>query len=500
MTEQDMPKKLGRYEIVSPLGKGAMGIVYEGFDPTIKRRVAIKTARRELMSDTEHAEELLARFIREAQAAGALNHPNLVTVLDVGEEEGTFFIAMEFLEGEDLGKVLKRTKRIDPAQAVEICATVCDALDHAHEKGIVHRDIKPSNVVMLSDGRVKITDFGIAYLSDTTLTKDGTLIGTPYYMSPEQFTGQKVDGRADLFSVGVMLYEMITGEKPFQGEALTTVMHHVLESEPIPPHKLNVLLEECTTQVVMKALCKKPSQRYSRGRAMAKALRECLEPNPDPEVLQFGECEGGETAIISSKAVANANNATQTGVKTPDEARSGAKTLVSKVGTLPEAASGELAGEDVPEERKTAEKKKAALFVGVGTLAILIAALLYALQGPGALGPGPDVPSWGKVQVITNYPDMSLDEQPQAKITVSDDEDQILTGKWGGQATPVKLENIETVGGGVTFELAPPVTSSIVVRAMPLGGGYEPEVLQTSRAPDKPGQMYEAAFDFRRTQ
>lgn len=495
-----MPKKLGRYEIVRPLGKGAMGIVYEGFDPTIKRRVAIKTARRELMSDTEHAEELLARFVREAQAAGALNHPNLVTVLDVGEEEGTFFIAMEFLEGEDLGKVLKRTKKIEPAQAIEICATVCDALDHAHEKGIVHRDIKPSNVVMLNDGRVKITDFGIAYLSDTTLTRDGTLIGTPYYMSPEQFTGQKVDGRADLFSVGVMLYEMITGEKPFQGEALTTVMHHVLESEPIPPHKLNMFLEECTTQVVMKALCKKPSQRYSRGRAMAKALRECLEPNPDPEVLQFGECEGGETAIISSKAVADANVTTHTGVKTPVEADSGAKTQVPKVGTILEGASAELDAGDILDEKKSAGKKKTAVFWGVGALAAMLAALLYVFLAPGGAGPGPDEPSWGKVQVITNYPGMSLDEQPQAKITVSDDEDQILTGKWGGQAAPAKLENIETVGGGVTFELVPRVTGNIIVYATPLTGGYEPEKLQTFSSPDKPGQMYEAAFDFRSIQ
>ncbi len=188
-----------------------MGVVYEGRDPKIGRRVAIKTARRDVMEQSGMGDEMMARFLREAQAAGQLNHPNIITIYDADEEAGIAYIAMEFVEGEDLRDLVLRRQSLEVADIVEIGATVCDALAIAHDKGIFHRDIKPANIIMAPGMPLKIADFGIAHVSDSTLTQDGALIGTPHYMSPEQFMGQRLDGRSDLFSVAGMLYEMLTG-------------------------------------------------------------------------------------------------------------------------------------------------------------------------------------------------------------------------------------------------------------------------------------------------
>jgi serine/threonine protein kinase len=194
MADQETIKRLGRYEIVRELGRGAMGVVYEGFDPAINRRVAIKTARRDVIESSTRADELMARFLREARAAGALNHPNIVTIYDAGEEDGVAFIAMEFLDGTNLQDIIDKQKRFDTARVLEVAATVAEALHHAHEHGIVHRDIKPSNIVMLANGTIKVADFGIARVTDSRLTQEGSVIGTPHYMSPEQFMGHPVTG------------------------------------------------------------------------------------------------------------------------------------------------------------------------------------------------------------------------------------------------------------------------------------------------------------------
>lgn len=287
MSSAEMPKKLGRYEIVRELGKGAMGVVYEGRDPNIGRRVAIKTARADVMQDSPVADEMMTRFLREAQAAGVLNHPNIITIFDADVEEGIAYIAMEFVEGGDLRQLMNTRLDHDVPRAVEIAATICEALASAHDQGIVHRDIKPANVMISPRGTLKIADFGIAHVSDSTLTQDGAMIGTPHYMSPEQFMGQKPDGRSDLFSVGVILYEMLTGEKPFSGEALSTVMHHVIKTTPVPPDELNFNVSPVLGQVVMKTIAKRPAGRYADGRAMAAALRESLKDHPDPAVLQL---------------------------------------------------------------------------------------------------------------------------------------------------------------------------------------------------------------------
>ena len=286
MAEHPEPTHLGRYEIVRTLGKGAMGIVYEGRDPNINRRVAIKTARLDVMAASGMADEMMTRFLREAQAAGALNHPNIITIYDAGEEDGVAYIAMEFLEGGDLREFLDSRKRLGISEVVEIGATLCEALAAAHEQGIIHRDMKPANIMMPRTGPIKIADFGIAHVSDSNLTQEGALIGTPHYMSPEQFMGQKLDGRSDLFSVGVILYEMLTGEKPFTGEALSTVMHHVIKTDPVPPSELNFAVSDALSQVMVKAMSKRCNQRYRNGHVMAAALREALKENPDPNVLE----------------------------------------------------------------------------------------------------------------------------------------------------------------------------------------------------------------------
>ncbi len=302
MQEQAHPDRFGRYEIVRQLGEGAMGVVYEGRDPKLGRRVAIKTARHELMSSGAMTEELMHRFLREAQAAGALNHPNIVTIYDVGEDGGVSYIAMEYLEGSDLRDVIAVRQRFSGEEFVNLGAVIAEALSAAHAQGIVHRDVKPANIFLQADGRVKITDFGIARVSDSTLTQEGTLIGTPHYMSPEQFMGQRVDGRSDLFSVAVILYELLTGEKPFSGEAISTVMHQCLKVIPIPPEELNFAVPKPLGDVVMKAMNKRPDGRYPDGRALAAALRESLKPSPNPSVLGFtpAALEGERTVIVPS--------------------------------------------------------------------------------------------------------------------------------------------------------------------------------------------------------
>ena len=286
--------KLGKYQIRRTLGKGAMGIVYEGFDPVIERTVAIKTILPSQLRGDEFA-EVMARFKREAQAAGRLNHPGIVAVYEYGEdipqdindEEATLmalpansqpaqrvaFIAMEFVKGRELRDYFEHDERFPIAEVVRIMTEMLDALDHAHSQGVVHRDMKPANLILLENGRVKVADFGIARVEKSELTQTGTVLGTPSYMSPEQFMGHPVDGRSDLFSCGVILYQMLTGEKPFTGESTTTIMYKVLREEPVPPSQLNLALGSALDAVIRKALAKNPAERFQTGHEFAQALQ-----------------------------------------------------------------------------------------------------------------------------------------------------------------------------------------------------------------------------------
>ena len=267
---------LGRYEIEKELGRGAMGTVFLGKDPKINRFVAIKTLRLDEV-DAEVAGEVKERFFREAESAGRLNHPNIVTIHDAGEEQELGYIAMEVLDGKDLKEWCRKDNLLPVKQVLEIVAEVAEALDYAHSQNVVHRDIKPANIMLQKDGTVKVTDFGIARITTSSKTQTGVLLGTPNYMSPEQITSTKVDGRADIFSLGVVLFEMLTGEKPFQSDNAATLMFQIAK-EPHPSAlKIRPDLPPACEAVIDKALQKNPDQRYQRGAEMAEAVRACAQ-------------------------------------------------------------------------------------------------------------------------------------------------------------------------------------------------------------------------------
>jgi serine/threonine-protein kinase len=270
------PQKLGKYEIRRQLGRGAMGIVYEGYDPFIQRTVALKTIRKELL-DQDQAQEMLARFQREAQAGGRLSHPNIVAIYDYGEDQDTAYIAMEFIEGKELKELFTENIRFTLTNVVDIMSQLLSALNYSHLHGVVHRDIKPANIIIMADGQIKIADFGIARLESSHLTQTGSVLGTPNYMSPEQFMGQHVDGRSDLFSAGVILYQLLTGEKPFVGESTTTIMYQVLNNTPNAPSVLNVQIPAAFDGVVRKALAKRPDDRFQTGQEFLDTIRLAAE-------------------------------------------------------------------------------------------------------------------------------------------------------------------------------------------------------------------------------
>ena len=272
--------KLGRYEVVRELGKGAMGIVYLAKDPLIGRLVALKTIRAAAHADDDEAKEFQQRFIREAQAAGILNHPAIVTVHDIGQDDttGTSFIAMEYVEGHNLKEVLAQGRAMTFEQVGDIVAQVAEALDFAHAKGIVHRDVKPANIILVEGLRAKITDFGIAKIASgaANLTSTGQFLGTPNYMAPEQIKGAPVDGRTDIFALGICLYECLTRRKPFGGDSLTSISYKIVH-EPFPPlQEVNPQIPEGYEEVVANCLAKDPTKRYQRARDMAVALRAVI--------------------------------------------------------------------------------------------------------------------------------------------------------------------------------------------------------------------------------
>jgi serine/threonine-protein kinase len=275
------PTTLGKYQIRGVLGRGAMGTVYDGWDPVIGRRVAIKTVRLLDHSDPE-AQEGLERFKREAQAAGRLSHPNIVGVYDYGETEETAYIVMEFVEGQSLKERLDARERFAVAETVRIMEQILAGLQFSHDSGVVHRDIKPGNVMLAKGGRVKLADFGIARIESSVMTQDGTMLGTPAYMSPEQLMAQAVDARSDLYAAGVVLYQLLTGERPFEG-GLTAIIHKALNTVPPRPSEISVTAPAALDAVVARAMSKRPSDRYPDADAFARALRDAFEaPAPAP--------------------------------------------------------------------------------------------------------------------------------------------------------------------------------------------------------------------------
>ncbi len=316
---------VGRYEITGELGRGAMGVVYKAQDPTIGRTVALKTMRLDVHG--LETDDILRRFKNEARAAGLLNHPNIVTIYDAAEQDGMFYIAMEFIEGTTLQALLAEKRVLSLEETIQISRQICKGLDYAHSNGIVHRDIKPANIMMTSDGTVKIMDFGIAKAGGG-MTSTGQVLGTPNYMSPEQVKGKLLDGRSDLFSFGVVLYEMVTGEKPFVGQNITTIIYKIVHENPIAPRDLDVTIHPGLSTVVARTLSKSPDDRYQTGADLIKDLEnyKSVGSNLSP------------TAVMATSAV-NLGDATQLyshpGMGDADAAAAGAARANAATGSQP---------------------------------------------------------------------------------------------------------------------------------------------------------------------
>jgi len=266
------PLKAGRYELQDELGRGAMGVVYKAFDPMIGRTVAVKTMKLTEEGSGMARPELVARFQTEARAAGQLVHPNIVIIYDAGETEGLYFITMEYVEGRSLQWLMDQKQPFPLPRVMRIMGQVCSALEFAHQRNVVHRDVKPANIVLAADDTVKVTDFGTAKILQLGTTQSGTIVGTPSYMSPEQIKGKPIDGRADVFSLGVILYELVTGEKPFPGESITTVIYKIVNEEPISPRELDSSVHPGLSAVVAKALAKEPDARYQSCKELMQDL------------------------------------------------------------------------------------------------------------------------------------------------------------------------------------------------------------------------------------
>ncbi len=318
--------RIGRYKILSELGRGAMGIVYLAEDPKIGRQVAIKTLRLADKADDSEIAGLRERLMREAQSAGRLSHPGIVTVYDVGEDNGVAYIAMEFVEGRTLESYLREGLMQDLSFGAEVLLQAAAALDYAHSKEIVHRDIKPANLMVTANNVTKIMDFGIARIASSQSTQTGTVMGTPSYMSPEQVRGQGLDGRSDQFSLGVIAYELLTGKKPFAGDNLTAVIFKIVSAEPAKVTDLCPWLVPQVDQVLARALAKKPEDRYANCRALAESFQVAVEgvivpegaaavtaPGLDPVVTQ-GVARETAAANAETQISAASNDTTETQV------------------------------------------------------------------------------------------------------------------------------------------------------------------------------------------
>jgi len=306
-------KKLGRYRIEAELGRGAMGVVYKAHDPVLDRTVALKTIA--LDEEAQEREEYHARFFQEAKAAARLNHPALITIYDFGEENELAYMAMELVDGNELAERMAQ-EQIPIREAVAIAEQVAEGLAFAHDSGVIHRDIKPGNIMLLSRGRIKIMDFGIARLKVSDLkTQLGTRLGTPKYMSPEQIGGGKLDHRTDIFSLGIVLYEMLTGTKLFKGDSLTQVMHNVANFDPPPPSRIRPGVPSLLDLVVKRAMEKRQAARYANAWEMVDDLRHCLQELAPATHQSSGSAESSEKERL------------------PAEGAGGDKTVVLKAST-----------------------------------------------------------------------------------------------------------------------------------------------------------------------
>ncbi len=457
-------ESIGRYQIVKELGHGAMGVVYQAVDPTIGRPVAIKTIRLDDVDDADERAKLRERLFREARSAGILSHPGIVTIYDMEERGDIAFIAMEFVDGPTLDQLLSSKQPIAPERLINILRQTAAALDYAHAKGIVHRDIKPANIMMASDGAVKITDFGIAKVTTSQqYTQTGTILGTPNYMSPEQVQGLAVTGRADQFSLAVIAFEMLTGERPFTGEHLTTVVYKIVAEDPPPVQRLNPTLSPQIDAVLRRALLKKPEGRYNL----------CIE-------------------FVSGLDTACAN--TQGWRNLPRGGGMNLPTIATEAIAVPELAGSGATTEEAFVGRRRSGSKWVLPFAAAVIVAVGLIGLIALQFGPG-LGIGrtttaqPPAPSASippaNVTPASNPPVAAPVEDkkpspmdtPPAPATVKPEAGptQTATAKTGGEKTQLPAETDDNP------EAAPPVEQRPKVKARPANGPQD--VLVTSEPP-----------------
>lgn len=386
-------KKLGRYEIIGELGKGAMGLVYLAKDPLIGRKLAVKTFRVGFSAQDKELKQFQARFLREAQSAGILSHPNIVTIHDVAvDPEGDFFIAMEYVQGTDLKHLMQR-RRLELPFVIQVVAQIADGLDYAHSKGVVHRDIKPANIIITKDQVAKITDFGIARVDASNLTTEGQLLGTPNYMAPEQIQARPVDHRADIFSLGVMLYELVTGKKPFAGESLTQVTHRIINEQPTAADSLVPGLPTGLLEVIDHALKKDPAERYERGAEMARDLRVILAPkstagtgsfladDANPPTGAVPVQNPSHNMTMTSAAAHAALKPSSGSVQVPVTAEgSSSGTRAPEALAPPRPATGSFAPMPPPAEEEAKSNRPLLIAVMVAAL-VVVGAILVSLLG-----------------------------------------------------------------------------------------------------------------------
>ncbi len=395
------PVKLGKYEILRELGRGAMGTVYEAFDPTIERTVALKTIRRDQLEGPESA-ELIGRFQREAKAAGRLNHPNIVSIYDFGDDNDTMFIAMEFVHGRELKSYFEKNERFPMAEIARLMGQLLGALEYSHNYGVVHRDIKPANIILQPDGQIKVADFGIARIESSQYTQAGTVLGTPAYMSPEQFMGQTVDRRSDIFSAGVVLYQFLTGERPFSGTA-TTIMHKVLSVDPPAPSMLNVQTPKPFDAVIAKAMAKRPEDRFQNAREFADAIRSAAESKA--------------TAGLAVPATANADSTvvnTNAAVKTASELGGAQEMPAQAAGTgTPQTAAGSASSAPKRKSPALAIAAVVAGLIGIGIASYFVLPRSPS-DPPSAAASG--TPASAAVTASAAAPDIPIPAEPGTMI------------------------------------------------------------------------------------
>jgi eukaryotic-like serine/threonine-protein kinase len=421
--------KAGRYEIVGELGRGAMGVVYKAQDPVIGRTVAVKAIKLNAEGTGLSRPELLARFQTEARAAGLLTHPNIVVVFDAGEEDGLYYITMELVEGKSLQNLLDDGHAFPLPRVLRIMEQACSALQFAHERNVVHRDIKPANLMLTADDTVKVTDFGTAkILQFGTVSQTSHVMGTPSYMSPEQVKGRAVDGRSDIFSLGVMLYEMVAREKPFPGQNITTVIYKIVNEEPVPPKQVDPSIHAGISAAVMKALAKDPDRRYQSCREMLEDLRNYralanVTGNPQSTMMMNGSNAVDATVALTPEGLR--------GMHSDDSVIAAANSLSARAGSPVQTPAlrrtGTLAPLPEPKKKKSFIGTLFAAIVLLGIIGYCVKKLLpvyydvrqlhtasAASPEPAGAQPATDSPASEPVSGATDSPDSatSSDAQP----------------------------------------------------------------------------------------